>query len=223
VYLPPAAEASPPLPKALTRDAAEQLLHRVRNLPWRTAFERHRNLAIIGLMLLAGLRKGEVRRLTVSDVDLDAGTIRAERGKGKNGGKDKLYFAGEEFSRKELLEAEAVRIQADKVSFHGTWKKVPKEGGQTLSDILIADLRDNASFDVSEKTPFYNAEFRNIKYDSGVIGGIYYFEVDNEHSLPFEMRKVDQIRWSTKTNGVVSLSRDLSGRMILSGDGKDTI
>jgi len=86
-------KASPPLPKALTRDVAEQLLHRVRNLPWKTAFERHRNLALIGLMLLAGLRKGEVLRLTVSDVDLDAGTIRVERGKGKNGGKDRTAYA----------------------------------------------------------------------------------------------------------------------------------
>jgi integrase/recombinase XerC len=86
-------KASAPLPKALTRDAAEQLLHRVRNLPWKTAFERRRNLALIGLMLLAGLRKGEVLRLTVSDVDLDAGTIRVERGKGKNGGKDRTAYA----------------------------------------------------------------------------------------------------------------------------------
>ncbi|HYK05167.1 MAG TPA: hypothetical protein VE974_25685 [Thermoanaerobaculia bacterium] len=78
------------------------------------------------------------------------------------------------------------------MSFHGTWKKVPKEGGQMLSDILIVDLRDNASFDVREKASFYNAEFRNIKYESGVISGIYYFAVDNEHTLPFEIRKVDQ-------------------------------
>jgi integrase/recombinase XerD len=85
--------ASPPLPKALTRSAAEQLLHLVRNFPWRTAFERHRNLAIVGLMLLAGLRKGEVLKLTMSDVDLDAGAIHIERGKGKNGGKDRTAYA----------------------------------------------------------------------------------------------------------------------------------
>ncbi|MGA8809533.1 MAG: tyrosine-type recombinase/integrase [Thermoanaerobaculia bacterium] len=85
--------ASPPLPKALTRNAAERLLHLVRNLPWRTAFERRRNLAIVGLMLLAGLRKGEVLKLTLSDVDLEAGAIHIERGKGKNGGKDRTAYA----------------------------------------------------------------------------------------------------------------------------------
>ncbi len=76
-------KARPPLPKALTRDAAEALLHRVRNLPWRTTFERNRNLALVGLMLLAGLRKGEVLKLTMSDVDLEAGTnsYRAWQGK----------------------------------------------------------------------------------------------------------------------------------------------
>lgn len=86
-------KARPPLPKALTRDAAEELLHRVQNLPWRTAFERRRNLALVGLMLLAGLRKGEVLKLTMSDVDLEAGTIHIERGKGKNGGKDRTAYA----------------------------------------------------------------------------------------------------------------------------------
>jgi len=107
-------------------------------------------------------------------------------------GKDKLYFAGEEFARKEFLEAEAVRIQADKTSFHGTWKKVPKEGGQMLSDVLIVDLLDDASFEIREKRPFFNSEFRNIKYDNGVISGVYHFEVDNEHNLPFEIKKADE-------------------------------
>jgi integrase len=87
-----APKASLPLPKALTRSAAEQLLYRVRNYAWRTPFEKHRNLTIVALMLLAGLRKGEVLRLTLGDVDLEAGSIHIERGKGKNGGKDRTAY-----------------------------------------------------------------------------------------------------------------------------------
>lgn len=88
-----APKAAPPLPRALTRALAEKLLHTTRNYPWRTPFEKHRNLAMIGLMLLAGLRKGEVLRLTLDDVDLDAATIHILRGKGKNGGKDRTAYA----------------------------------------------------------------------------------------------------------------------------------
>lgn len=85
-------KAAPPLPRALTRSAAEKLMHHARNYPWRSSFEKHRNLAVLGLMLLAGLRKGEVLRLTVDDVDLEARTIRIVRGKGKNGGKDRTAY-----------------------------------------------------------------------------------------------------------------------------------
>jgi integrase/recombinase XerC len=85
-------KAAPPLPRALTRSAAEKLMHHARNYPWPSSFEKHRNLAVLGLMLFAGLRRGEVLRLTMDDVDLDAGTIRIVRGKGKHGGKDRTAY-----------------------------------------------------------------------------------------------------------------------------------
>jgi len=84
--------AAPPLPKAITKAAAEQVMHFLANVQWSSPFERHRNLALVGLMLLAGLRKSEVLRLTVADVDIEAGTIRILRGKGKNGGKDRTAY-----------------------------------------------------------------------------------------------------------------------------------
>jgi len=65
----------------------------VRNYQWRTDFEKQRNLALIGLLLLAGLRKGEALRLTVDDVDLSMATIHIERGKGRYGGKDRTAYA----------------------------------------------------------------------------------------------------------------------------------
>jgi integrase len=84
---------TPPHPRLLTKADAERLLLITRNYRWRTPLQRERNVAIIGLMLLAGLRRGEVLRLVVSDIDLDHGTIRVRNGKGRYGGKDRTAYA----------------------------------------------------------------------------------------------------------------------------------
>ncbi|HNX49050.1 MAG TPA: site-specific integrase [Thermoanaerobaculaceae bacterium] len=81
-----------PLPRVLPRPVAEQVLSIVRNYPWRDTFERSRQLVTVGLMLLAGLRRGEVLRLQYGDVDADACTIRIVRGKGRHGGKDRTAY-----------------------------------------------------------------------------------------------------------------------------------
>lgn len=79
-------------PRCIPRAAAERLLAFTRNYPWHSGLERARSLAIVGLMLLAGLRRGEVLRLGFADVDLDAGTIRVLRAKGFHGGKDRTAY-----------------------------------------------------------------------------------------------------------------------------------
>ncbi|MEO6326896.1 MAG: site-specific integrase [Thermoanaerobaculia bacterium] len=79
-------------PRVLTRKSAETVLEFVRNYPWRSALERTRNVTIVGLMLLAGLRRGETVRLLYGDVDPDGGTIRIRSGKGPNGGKDRTAY-----------------------------------------------------------------------------------------------------------------------------------
>lgn len=83
-------------PRLLTRENAERLLLIASNYRWRTPLQRTRNVAIIGLMLLAGLRRGEVLRLLVSDVEIERGTIRVRRGKGRHGGKDRTAYAPEQ-------------------------------------------------------------------------------------------------------------------------------
>jgi integrase len=83
--------ASPPLPHAISREDAEHLLVFLRNAagpPFRVA----RNLAIVGCMLYAGLRRGEVIRLTMNDVHRRAQTVQIRRGKGKDGGKDRVAY-----------------------------------------------------------------------------------------------------------------------------------
>ncbi len=79
-------------PRCLPREAAERFLAVVQHYPWASHLQRSRNVAIVGLMLLAGLRRGELLRLGATDIDLDAGTIRIIRGKGANGGTDRTAY-----------------------------------------------------------------------------------------------------------------------------------
>jgi site-specific recombinase XerD len=78
--------------KALTPPECEQLLATVRNYPWGSEFERVRNTAILAIALYAGLRKREILRLEVEEVDLQDGTIQIRKGKGRNGGKDRTAY-----------------------------------------------------------------------------------------------------------------------------------
>jgi integrase len=85
--------ASRRIPRFLTRDALETVFAFVRNYQWPGGrFEAVRDLSVLACMALAGLRLGEVVRLRVADVDLIEQTLRIERGKGRNGGKDRTAY-----------------------------------------------------------------------------------------------------------------------------------
>jgi integrase len=74
----------------LARDAAEEVWRFVRNRLWRSEFERTRNSVIIGLMLLAGLRRGEVLRLRRGDVNVATGALLLRNAKGRDGGRTRM-------------------------------------------------------------------------------------------------------------------------------------
>ncbi|HET8797629.1 MAG TPA: site-specific integrase [Thermoanaerobaculia bacterium] len=80
-------------PEFLPRHAAATVLSFVNTHAWPTDFERARNLAVIGLMMLAGLRFGEVLRLGARDVDTQNETIKIIGGKGTgDGGKERVIY-----------------------------------------------------------------------------------------------------------------------------------
>ncbi len=79
-------------PRWLSQPEAERVLLWVAHAPWPSALERTRNLLIVGLMLFAGLRRGEVVRLRHGDINLDQGVIHIVKGKGKNGGRDRPAY-----------------------------------------------------------------------------------------------------------------------------------
>ncbi|HNX49049.1 MAG TPA: tyrosine-type recombinase/integrase [Thermoanaerobaculaceae bacterium] len=79
-------------PKALSAAECSRILLAAANYPWRSSFERELSCSILGTMLYAGLRRSEVQRLTMADVNLDDGTLRVVRGKGRFGGKDRMAY-----------------------------------------------------------------------------------------------------------------------------------
>jgi integrase len=84
----PAPHPGDPSLRFLTQIAAEEVLAFVQN-DLRDASNRARNTAIIGIMLLAGLRRAEVLRLRASHLDFDGKVIHVIGGKGRHGGKNR--------------------------------------------------------------------------------------------------------------------------------------
>jgi site-specific recombinase XerD len=69
-------------PPKLTKQVAGRLLEVVYNYPFRKVFLRARNHAILATFIYAGLRKGELLRLTFTDVDIANLSLFVRRGKG---------------------------------------------------------------------------------------------------------------------------------------------
>ncbi len=85
-------KAGPTQARVLTRTQAERLVAVVAQFQWGSQFLRDRNLAIVCLMLLGGLRRGEVIRLQTGDISVNEKTIRIRKGKGKYGGKPRTAY-----------------------------------------------------------------------------------------------------------------------------------
>jgi site-specific recombinase XerD len=70
------------IPARLTAQQAQRLLDTARSYPYRSRLQQLRNYALIATLLFTGLRKGELLRLQLPDVDLDDLTILVRQGKG---------------------------------------------------------------------------------------------------------------------------------------------
>jgi len=71
----------------LTRDQAARILTWTGQVEWPSPFVRARNLALLAVMTLAGLRRTEALTLAVADVDCTMKTISVRAGKGRHGGR----------------------------------------------------------------------------------------------------------------------------------------
>jgi site-specific recombinase XerD len=70
------------LPSKLTKQESLRLLEITYNFPYEYKFLRYRNHAIFSMFIFAGLRKQELLRLTLVDVDIENRSIFIKQGKG---------------------------------------------------------------------------------------------------------------------------------------------
>lgn len=80
------------LPRSLTKKQAEGLISLARNEQRVSTLARTRNLCLIGLMLLAGLRRAEALNVEVADCDVERRTLLIKHGKGPNGGEPRTSY-----------------------------------------------------------------------------------------------------------------------------------
>ena len=82
----------PPPPKALEHADVERLFRAARNLRWDSDYERALVLALLGAMVYAGVRLGEILRLERNDVHVRSRRILIVEGKGSDGGRTRFAF-----------------------------------------------------------------------------------------------------------------------------------
>jgi integrase len=122
-----------PIPKARSLEECRRILVAADNFPWASAFERRRAVALLATAMYAGLRKGELLRLTFTDIDLDEGTILVRSGKGRGGGKDRVVFVAPEL--REVLEHFVRERGIARVVAPGFWAS--PIGGDTMSEAAL--------------------------------------------------------------------------------------
>lgn len=76
--------------RCLTPTDAAQVLAFAQNDGRKSPLLRKRNAAVVGMMLLAGLRKSELLQVRVSDVDFTTRQVQVRAGKGRFGGKPRV-------------------------------------------------------------------------------------------------------------------------------------
>lgn len=85
------------LPRSLTRAEAQTVVRYVKH-HGKSAFERARNLCLIALLLLAGLRRGEALTLKLGDCNLERRTVTLRNAKGINGGRTRTAYLSPELA-----------------------------------------------------------------------------------------------------------------------------
>jgi integrase len=87
------------VPKARTPAECARILDAAEHAAWPSNFERFRAVAMLAIILFAGLRRREVLQLKRLHVDFDQQTINIEKGKGRGGGKQRITFIAPELDR----------------------------------------------------------------------------------------------------------------------------
>ncbi len=151
------------IPRTLTHAEAILVLDTAFHMKYAYTFERYRNRAIVGIMLLAGLRRNEVLRLKLSDVDFRNKSIFINQGKGA---KDRVVPMNSRLSMV-LEEYLKDRKRLDKQSIHfftAIQRDVPL--GHRCINNLISRLRKKTRLDFSAHT--LRHAFARLMLEGGV-------------------------------------------------------
>jgi site-specific recombinase XerD len=137
------------LPRTVSKAQGQLILDTSYHMKYSYTFERYRNHAIIGLMLLAGLRKGEILKLRLQDVSIDTKTIFINQGKGH---KDRMIPINLTLQRL-LVEylKDRTRLKRKSIFFFTTLQKDAPISNQCIK-LLIHKLRKKTKIDFSSHT-----------------------------------------------------------------------
>ena len=84
------------IPKAKKPAECARILAAAEHGKWPSSYERFRAVAMLAIILFAGLRRREVLQLKRRQVDFEQQTIEVEKGKGRGGGKQRVMFIAPE-------------------------------------------------------------------------------------------------------------------------------
>ncbi len=129
------------LPPKLSRQEANRLLEVVYNYPYKYRYLRYRNHAIFSVFLFAGLRKRELIKLKLSDVDLENMSIFVYQGKGS---KDRIIPIGSKLA--ESLEKYLIERKRLKKTCPEFFASLNRNCGFADSGIkrLVEKIRDSS-------------------------------------------------------------------------------
>jgi site-specific recombinase XerD len=134
----------PPLPKALDEDDCARILFTAANYRRWSPFERTRAVAVLAVLLYAGLRKSEALALTITDVNFRTREIFVHHGKGTWGGKKRIVPMNDELLRllnAYLKEREKRRITDEAPEFFSSTRRSGSMGTTTLAVIVRTLVR----------------------------------------------------------------------------------
>lgn len=137
------------LPRTVSKEQAQLILDASFHMSYTYKFEKYRNRAIVGIMLLAGLRKREVINLKLNEVSLETKTIFINQGKGHKDRMISINFRLHSILSEYLKD----RARLKKESLY-LFTMAQHDGpvGETCIKLLMRKLRNKTKIDFSAHT-----------------------------------------------------------------------
>lgn len=151
------------IPRTLSHAEAILVLDAAFHINYAYTFEKYRNRAIVGIMLLAGLRRKEVMQLKMQDVDLQHKSIFIDQGKG---GKDRIIPINSRLN--DILEAylkDRKRLKKQNIYFFIAVQKDMPIGPRCINNLMLR-LRESTKLSFSSHT--LRHAFARLMLEGGV-------------------------------------------------------